>query len=107
MVSAIVVALRAAGTGLVTVREAGMRGRDDPSQLAFAAEQQRTIVTSNVPDFARLHAAWMGQGRTHAGIVLVPQQHCSVGETIRRLTLLAGAFEPASVDRVEYLTTWG
>ena len=108
MVSAIIVALRAAGIDVVTVREAGMRGQDDASQLAFATEQQRTIVTSNIPDFARLHVAWMGQGRTHAGIVLVPQQHFGVDETIRRLILLAGAVEPdGMVDRVEYLTTWG
>ena len=40
MISAIIVALRAAGIDIVTMREAGMRGRDDPSQLAFAAELQ-------------------------------------------------------------------
>lgn len=108
MVSAIVIALRTAGIDVLTVREAGMRGQDDPSQLTFATEQQRTIVTSNIPDFARLHAAWRQEGRSHAGIVLVPQQHFGVGETLRRLTALAEAFEPERmVDRVEYLTSWG
>ncbi len=108
MVSAIIVALRTAGIDIVTVREAGMRGRDDPSQLTFAAEQQRTVVTSNIPDLARLHAAWMQEGRSHAGMVLVPQQHFGVGETIQRLVRLAHAFEPdGMVDRVEYLIGWG
>ena len=108
MVSAVVAALRTAGIDVLTVREAGMRGRDDLSQLAFAVEQQRTTVTSNIPDFARLHAACMRQGRRHAGMVLVPQQHFGTGETIQRLIRLAHAFEPdGMVDRVEYLTSWG
>ena len=48
------------------------------------------------------------EGRSHAGMVLVPQQHFGVGETIRRLDRLADAFEPNDmIDRVEYLTDWG
>jgi len=107
MVSAVAAELRAAGIDVVTVRDAGRRGSDDPPQLHFATEQQRVVMTANIADFARLHAAWMRQGQTHAGIIFVPQQHFGVGETIRRLLRLATSLDPADmIDRVEYLTSW-
>src|SRR5258705_533546 len=51
--------LRARGVDVSTVNEEGMRSRKDEEQLIFAATKGRAIFTFNVPDFARLHAAWM------------------------------------------------
>jgi hypothetical protein len=65
-----------------------MNGRSDDSQLAFAAGQGRLLVTANARDFAKLHLTWLRQGRTHAGIIFVPQQRYSTGETVRRLLRL-------------------
>lgn len=102
------VELRRLGLDVSTAYEAGRAGRDDESQLELAAEQGRTLVTSNRADFARLHARWMRAGRSHAGIVHVPQQLFGVGETIRRLARLAQWMEPEEmIDREEYLTNWG
>ncbi len=104
----VVVALRRQGIDVVTAFEAGRAGRDDEAQLTFGAEQARVIVTSNRADFARLHARWLREGRSHAGIIHAPQQFFGIGETIRRLSRLAMSLEPADmIDRVEYLTNWG
>lgn len=108
MVSGLVMALRAAGVDVLTTAEADRRGHDDASQLEFATVEGRTIVTSNIGDFARLHAAWTGTGRVHAGMVLVPQRTFGIGELSRRLVNLVTAFEPSEMaGRAEYVTSWG
>lgn len=104
----VLLGLRREGIDVVTVFEAGRGGRDDEAQLAFSAEQGRALVTSNRADFARLHARWMREGRSHAGIVHVRQQFFDIGETIRRLARLAQSMEPDDmIDREAYLTSWG
>jgi hypothetical protein len=51
--SAIVHGLRRRGLDVVTVTEAGMRGKNDHDQLAFALNTQRVIFTQD-RDFLRL-----------------------------------------------------
>jgi len=104
----VILGLRRHGLDVVTVFEVGRAGHDDEAQLLFSTQQGRVIVTSNRTDFARLHAQWMRDGRSHAGIVHAPQQHFGIGETVRRLLMLATAMEPGDmIDRVEYLTSGG
>ena len=99
--------LRAAGIDVLTVAEAGRRGLSDEEQLAFAALQGRAVFTCNVPDFARLHKAWVSAGRQHAGIILLKEQSTSVGVQIRALVRLAAALDPETMrDRLEFLTKW-
>ncbi len=43
-------ALRQHGYDVLTVREAGRRGRTDAEQLAYAAEQGRTLFSFNASD---------------------------------------------------------
>jgi predicted nuclease of predicted toxin-antitoxin system len=64
--------LRRHGYDVLTTAEAGRanQGISDESQLQFAAEQGRIILTNNQRDFAPLDAAWKAQGREHAGIIL-------------------------------------
>ena len=66
-----------------------MNGQRDDAQLAVAAAQNRFLLTANVRDFVLLHQAWLNQGKTHAGIIVIPQQRYSTGEIIRRLLRLS------------------
>ncbi|MCP2327524.1 putative nuclease of putative toxin-antitoxin system [Hamadaea flava] len=50
--------------------EVGLASRSDDDVLAWAARNNRCVVTENVSDFARLAA----QGAAHAGIVFVSAQ---------------------------------
>lgn len=70
---------------VLTVQEAGMKGRDDPAQLEYAIQQGRVIYTFNVGHFCRLHTEYLGQGKNHAGIIVVPRQKYSIGEQLRKL----------------------
>jgi len=64
---ALIAALRSRGINLQTTSEAGRCGRTDDEQLRFAASFKRVLVTSNIADFARLHAQWLHVGREHHG----------------------------------------
>ena len=98
-------ALRSRGFDVLTSFEAGMNGMSDEAQLAFATAQGRLMITSNARDFARLHLEWVGQGRAHAGIVLIPQQRFSTGETVRRILRLA-ASGTTGPSRLSYLSNF-
>ena len=61
----------------------------------------------NVRDYCRLHAEFLVQGRSHAGIILAKQQQYSVGEQMRRLLKLI-ATKPAEqmTNELEFLGNW-
>lgn len=101
---AVVQGLRARGVDLVTTAEANRLGAADARQLAFATEQNRTIYTLNVADFARLHREYLERRLDHSGIVVIPDQRYSVGEKIRRVArFVHSASAEDMVGRVEYL----
>ena len=77
-------ALRRREMDVLTTAEAGNNGLLDPEQLAFAAGAGRVLYTFNVGDYAQLHA----EGRTHAGLILVPQQRAEIGVQLRALLSL-------------------
>ncbi len=62
-----VVELRLLGHDVLTIQETGRADRALPDEavLAFAAEQQRILLTLNRRHFIRLHNA----GKPHAGII--------------------------------------
>jgi hypothetical protein len=102
--NAVVQGLRARGIDILTTVEAHRCGTTDPDQLAFAVEQVRTDYTFNVADFARLHREYLLHGVHHAGIIVLPDQRCSVGEKIRRLArFISGVAAEEMVNRMEYL----
>ena len=101
---AVVRGLRARAIDVLTTAEAGNLGATDPEQLAFAAAENRTIFTFNVGDFARLHREYLESGRHHSGIVVLPDQRCSVGDKIRRVArFIHSVTAEDMVDRMEYL----
>jgi uncharacterized protein DUF5615 len=85
MDSDLVAALRSRGVTVITALDAGLAGKSDDEQLAFAAEHGCVLYTFNVSDFYRLHTEWADAGREHAGMILAPQQRFSVGEQLRRI----------------------
>jgi hypothetical protein len=102
--TAVIAGLRARGVDLLTTIEAGKSGASDAEQLGFATEQGRVIYTFNVDDFARLHRDILQHGRSHAGIVVIPEQRYSIGDKIRSLAAFAHSFTAESmVDRMEFL----
>lgn len=102
--AAVVRGLRARGLDVLTTIEAQRCGATDRNQLAFAAQQGRSIYTFNVGDFARLHREYLLQGINHSGIIVLPDQRYSVGEKIRRLARFIGSVTAVEmVNRMEYL----
>ena len=107
MDKALVQALRARGVDVTTALEAGMIERDDQEHLAFATAQGRVLYSFNVGDFSRLHANYLAESKSHAGIVLARQQQYAVGEQMRRLLkLMASTRADEMKNRVEFLGTW-
>lgn len=49
-------------------------GTDDEDVLAFAASEERILLTSNAQDFAPLVVEWFLAEREHWGVIIVPGQ---------------------------------
>lgn len=90
-------ALRIRGVNLLTTMESGMIGSNDVDQLVFASENQRSLVSYNKRDFARLHCQWMAKQKKPQGIILSNQ--LAIGVVLRRLMKLYFSFK--SKDMVE------
>jgi hypothetical protein len=104
----LVEALRARNVSVVTALDAGMIEREDREHLDYTTEHGRVLCTFNVRDFYRLHSEYLSQGKPHAGVILMRQQHYSVGEQMRRLLrLIAGKSADEMENWVEFLSAWG
>ena len=69
----IAVLLREAGYDVVAVAErVDLVGSIDSTILEVATGEGRAVVTNNIKDFRPLAAERLAQGRTHAGLILVP-----------------------------------
>jgi Domain of unknown function (DUF5615) len=88
MARALVRGLRARGIDVTTVLEAGMSEQNDIAQLEYATQHGCVLYTFNVGHFYHLHAQYMSQGKSHAGIIVVFRQRYAIGEQIRRLLQL-------------------
>lgn len=100
-------ALRAHGVKVLTALDAGMIEREDHDHLAYATAQGCVLFSFNVGDYYRLHTEWVASDRPHAGIVVAPQQRYSVGELVRRLTLLLAARSAEQMrNQIEFLSNW-
>jgi hypothetical protein len=106
---AIAVQLRAAGHDAVTVSELGIKGIDDEPLLAFAASEERALLTNNVRDFAFIAAAWAADGRDHHGLLFtsdqsLPRGRSAIGLHVAALRGLLDANRP--VDALRNQIRW-
>jgi hypothetical protein len=101
-------ALRLREAKVYSSAEAGLNGRTDEEQLTFAAAEGYVLYSYNSRDFYHLHTQFLAAGKTHAGIILGPQQQYSVGEQMRRLLKIIGAKSAEEMqNQVEFLGVWG
>jgi predicted nuclease of predicted toxin-antitoxin system len=70
--------LRQYGFDVTSTVEMGLIEADDDEQLAYAASNQRAIVTFNHKDFAVRHIRYMEAGQEHWGIVLSTEETVDV-----------------------------
>jgi hypothetical protein len=98
--------LRVRGADVLTPPEAGMAGKSDEEQLAWASANGRAIYSFNRCDFCRLHKIWLPAGRSHGGIIL-SRQDLGIGEQMRRLLRLINALTAEEMrNRIEFLSAW-
>ncbi len=102
---ALIRALRSRGVILLTTSEAAMARQTDEQQLRFAAEANRVLITSNIAEFAWIHTEWLRAGKSHSGIILVPQQKWGPGELARRIIRILSESPAANLrDRMEFVS---
>ena len=81
--------------------------RDDEEHLDFATNSGRVLYSFNISDFCRIHARWINEERSHAGIIVALQQQYSVGEQMRRLLRLSSKLAADQMlNRLEILGNW-
>jgi hypothetical protein len=84
----------------------GLGRAPDHDVLAFATAG-RTVYTANYSDYARLHAAWMREGRTHAGIIMRTVQQQPIGNQVRALYAIDATFSLEQMtDAIIYLENY-
>lgn len=76
-------ALRLRHFDVTSAHEIDRLGMDDDTQLQFATEHDRALLTFNTTHYLHLHQAWLREHKEHAGIIVSGQ--LPIGETIRRL----------------------
>jgi predicted nuclease of predicted toxin-antitoxin system len=74
---------------VVSVHDLRRRGRSDHDQLAFAAEQDRVLVTRNREDYLHWTREFYRAGRPHRGVLLVDRslpndQPAMIARALRR-----------------------
>ena len=92
-------ALRRREIDVTTTVEAGLRGADDQSQIAYAWRERRVIVTHD-DDFLR----WHSRGVPHAGIAYCRQETRSLGQIIEMLILMHDTLTPEEMmGQIQFL----
>ena len=87
------------GIDRVTVQQLGMRSALDTLILEAAAQQKRVVYTNDA-DFLRHHAF----GLDHSGIIYHHILDYSVGEAIRRVSLICEMFSSEEmIGRVQFV----
>ena len=78
--------LRRAGYDCVSAREVGNAALDDETQIVFATNEGRVLLTHNIQDFVPIFERWWHANRNHPGIVV--SQQIPLGELQRRVMRL-------------------
>ena len=97
--------LRRRAIDATTARERRLLHATDEEQLRAAASEGRVLVSHDVRTLPSLHAAWLAQGREHAGIILAPVR--PVGDLVRALAALWNETNAADLrSRLVWLSRW-
>jgi hypothetical protein len=93
--SALAATLRQRGHDVVGCHEAswGNQGIADESQLIYATEHGRALLTNDLEDFSHLDQRWKLYGRQHAGIILYIRI-ATFSELLRRVERHLATTEP-------------
>lgn len=95
--------LREPGLDVVRVQDAGLAGRDDPDVLAWAAEQNRIVLShdrATMPDYASDRVA---AGEPMPGLLLFDDRF-PTGQAIQEILLIVACTRQEEwLDRVVYL----
>lgn len=82
----VAILLRSRGWDILTTIEAGMSGYSDDEQIAYAASENRCILTHNRVDYERLHLSYLQAEQKHSGIILTPQNNAH--EVAKRVSVI-------------------
>lgn len=94
--------IRAFGFTVTTTVEAGQLGQDDPSQLAYAASQNKALLTHNRADFEALAQQYFSSGQSHAGIIIAVRRPPL--ELVKRLTAILNSVTADEIrDQLRYI----
>ena len=87
--------------------EQNMIEQSDEAHLDIASAQGRVLYSFNIGDYHHLHTVYLKEGKSHAGIILAPQQRYTVGQQMRRLLKLTATFSAREMqNRLEFLSNW-
>lgn len=78
--------LRIAGYDCVSAREVGNTAVDDESQMVYATNERRVLLTHNIQDFVPIFRNWWYANLNHHGIIV--SQQIPLGELQRRMVRL-------------------
>lgn len=94
--------IKARGFVAITTTEVGNKGKDDSAQLAYATENELTLLTHNRVDFETLAQDYFADGKTHHGIIIAvrrtPQELAQ-----RLLVILNKVTADEIVNQVRYI----
>jgi predicted nuclease of predicted toxin-antitoxin system len=94
--------IKARGFVAITTTEAGNKRKDDSEQLAYATENELTLLTHNRVDFEALAQEYFVDGKTHYGIIIAvrrtPQEL-----TQRLLVILNNVTADEIVNQIRYI----
>ena len=82
--------LRTRGFDVLSVRDAGARGRSDDEQMLYAVSQKRAIVTHNRVDFEKQHVKFLENGMQHYGVIVAKRRKDT--EVVAKLLELLDTF---------------
>jgi predicted nuclease of predicted toxin-antitoxin system len=88
--------LRRAGYDCVSAREVGNAALDDETQIVFATNEGRVLLTHNIQDFVPIFERWWHANRNHPGIVV--SQQIPLGELQRQVMRL---LDTVTADEME------
>lgn len=73
---------------ILDVKNAGLRGTEDPALLELAVEQDRILITYDRKTMTRHFRERMAAGQPTPGLFIVPNRENAIGEIIEWLLLV-------------------